>query len=199
MLGISALVSGDFVFLPDDYKIRKVAPETWIGNGSAKKKFIKKTSQNEEASSQFTLFLRIKFFMPANLSKTVKYVLKFVLIYIFMIFEHEFMYIYRGGSWRHWIYLQLRRSVVEGQMILRTPQLINLAGYALQAEFGNYSPKVHLYLKKIHVYFQIININCYFQEHSSGDYYLLEHYLPEGSYCENDKEIRSQIKQVCIL
>lgn len=72
MLGISAVIGGDFVFLPDDYRIKKVAPELWCGYNTLRKKNATKLLVNEDNTS-FMLFLRIKFFMPANLSKAVKY------------------------------------------------------------------------------------------------------------------------------
>ncbi|XP_077302733.1 tyrosine-protein phosphatase non-receptor type 13-like isoform X2 [Arctopsyche grandis] len=149
MLGISAVIGGDFIFLPDDYRIKKVAPDLWCGYNTLKRKSGAKFNVNEEITT-FTLFLRIKFFMPANLSKAV-----------------------RGGTWRSWVYLQLRRSIVEGQITLQLPQLVELAGYALQAEFGNYSHR----------------------EHASGDYFILEHYLPEGSFSNEDNQVRFLVKQ----
>lgn len=71
MLGISAVIGGDFVFLPDDYRIKKVAPDLWCGYNTLKRKSGAKFNVNEEITT-FTLFLRIKFFMPANLSKAVR-------------------------------------------------------------------------------------------------------------------------------
>lgn len=63
MLGIAILIGGDFVFLPDDYKIKKVAPENWHKTGS-KKKAIESVS--------LTLFLRIKFFLPKNIASNIQ-------------------------------------------------------------------------------------------------------------------------------
>jgi tyrosine-protein phosphatase non-receptor type 13 protein len=58
-LGICALVGGDFVFLPTDLKVYKVAPQSWTQAIS------KKGQQDLEANScMFSLFLRIKFFLP---------------------------------------------------------------------------------------------------------------------------------------
>ncbi|KAJ6638105.1 Tyrosine-protein phosphatase non-receptor type 13 [Pseudolycoriella hygida] len=54
-LGICALNGGDFVFLPPDLKIHKVAPEIWFNPS-------KKGSYTENVI--FTLFLRTKFFLP---------------------------------------------------------------------------------------------------------------------------------------
>ncbi|KAG4070549.1 hypothetical protein HA402_001215 [Bradysia odoriphaga] len=54
-LGICALIGGDFVFLPPDLKIHKVAPEIWFNAA-------KKGCYTENVI--FTLFLRTKFFLP---------------------------------------------------------------------------------------------------------------------------------------
>ncbi|KAI8439127.1 hypothetical protein MSG28_012985 [Choristoneura fumiferana] len=64
MLGIAILIGGDFVFLPDDYKIKKIAPEAWNKTG-AKKKFV-------EEDVVLTLFLRIKFFLPTNIARNIQ-------------------------------------------------------------------------------------------------------------------------------
>ncbi|XP_034947803.1 uncharacterized protein [Chelonus insularis] len=62
-------------------------------------------------------------------------------------------------SWisKHLLYLQIRRCILEQQLVCTLPQLINLTGLALQAEFGNYNEN----------------------EHGRGNYFLLEHYVPE--------------------
>ncbi|XP_055676578.1 uncharacterized protein LOC129785936 [Lutzomyia longipalpis] len=54
-LGICALIGGDFVFLPLDLKIYKVAPQAWI-NVSKK--------ENLMENITFSLFIRIKFYLP---------------------------------------------------------------------------------------------------------------------------------------
>ncbi|XP_023946407.1 tyrosine-protein phosphatase non-receptor type 13 [Bicyclus anynana] len=64
MLGIAILIGGDFVFLPDDYKIKKVAPEKWHKNNNKHKGI------DEDIS--VTLFLRIKFFLPIHVSNNVQ-------------------------------------------------------------------------------------------------------------------------------
>ncbi|KAG7213100.1 hypothetical protein KM043_002423 [Ampulex compressa] len=83
--------------------------------------------------TSFMLYLRLRFFLPSL----------------------------RGiRSWisKHLLYLQIRRCILEQQLVCPYPELINLTGLALQAEFGNY------------------NAN----EHGCGDYFLLEHYVPES-------------------
>lgn len=62
MLGVAILIGGDFVFLPDDYKIKKVAPEKWHKN--------KNKGKDEEIP--LTLFLRIKFFLPLNVASNIQ-------------------------------------------------------------------------------------------------------------------------------
>ncbi|XP_063625689.1 tyrosine-protein phosphatase non-receptor type 13-like [Cydia splendana] len=64
MLGIAILIGGDFVFLPDDYKIKKIAPEAWHKTGN-KKKFV-------EEEIALTVFLRIKFFLPTNIARNIQ-------------------------------------------------------------------------------------------------------------------------------
>ncbi|XP_076672458.1 uncharacterized protein LOC143371323 isoform X5 [Andrena cerasifolii] len=83
--------------------------------------------------TSFMLYLRLRFFLPSL----------------------------RGiRSWisKHLLYLQIRRCILEQQLVCPHHELINLTGLALQAEFGNY------------------NVN----EHGCGDYFLLEHYVPES-------------------
>lgn len=58
-LGLCALLGGDFVFLPPDLKIYKIAPQMWTTASN------KKNQTDVEAEScMFSLFLRIKFFLP---------------------------------------------------------------------------------------------------------------------------------------
>lgn len=54
-LGLCVLIGGDFIFVPMDLKIYKVAPQMWI-TGHRKSGF----SEN----IMFTLFVRVKFFLP---------------------------------------------------------------------------------------------------------------------------------------
>ncbi|KOB68141.1 Tyrosine-protein phosphatase [Operophtera brumata] len=112
MLGVAILICGDFVFLPDDYKIKKIAPENWYKIGSKKKTI--------EEPILFTLFIRIKFFLPKNISTNIQ-----------------------GGEWRYRVYLQLRRATIEGSLTSTIQNLILLAGYALHIEFGEFSYREH--------------------------------------------------------
>ncbi|KYN05665.1 FERM and PDZ domain-containing protein 2 [Cyphomyrmex costatus] len=90
--------------------------------------------------TSFMLYLRLRFFLPSL----------------------------RGTrSWisKHLLYLQIRRCILEQQLVCPYSELINLTGLALQAEFGNY------------------NAN----EHGCGDYFLLEHYVPESLILSADR------------
>ncbi|EFN88990.1 FERM and PDZ domain-containing protein 2 [Harpegnathos saltator] len=90
--------------------------------------------------TSFMLYLRLRFFLPSL----------------------------RGiRSWisKHLLYLQIRRCILEQQLVCPYPELINLTGLALQAEFGNYN----------------------FDEHGCGDYFLLEHYVPESLIMNADR------------
>lgn len=144
MLGIAVLLGGDFVFLPDDYKMKKIAPENWNTKTGNKK------SKVYEEHLPFTVFLRIKFFLPTNIARNIQ-----------------------GGDWRHRVYLQLRRSTVEGQLTSTLQNLILLAGYALHIEFGEY----------------------FYREHGSADYFLLEHYLPENLLTNDMSDIKLRMKR----
>lgn len=54
-LGLAALLGGDFAFLPHKTKLRKVAPVGWRGD----------SKKDAAQSYTFTLYLRVKFFMPS--------------------------------------------------------------------------------------------------------------------------------------
>lgn len=54
-LGLAALLGGEFAFLPPETKLHKVAPAGWCGD--SKKQTV--------PSYVFTLYLRVKFFMPS--------------------------------------------------------------------------------------------------------------------------------------
>ncbi|KAI5750314.1 hypothetical protein M8J76_014576 [Diaphorina citri] len=120
-LGLAALVSGDFVFLPPDSRLNRVLPNP--------------ATNKCPYLAAFTLYLRVKFYLPS---------LRGI----------------RCVSWKHQLYLQLRSNVLTRQLRCDSVQLFTLAGLALQAEFGNYSEQKH---------------------GGCGDYFLLEHYLPESS------------------
>ncbi|XP_024085663.1 tyrosine-protein phosphatase non-receptor type 13-like [Cimex lectularius] len=71
----------------------------------------------------------------------------------------------RSWKWKHLLYLQLRKSLLDRHLRAEKQQLLTLAGLALQAEFGDYSPS------------------------ANGDkYFLLEHYMPEGEGTELELE-----------
>uniref|UniRef100_A0A8D8XTC1 Tyrosine-protein phosphatase non-receptor type 13 n=1 Tax=Cacopsylla melanoneura TaxID=428564 RepID=A0A8D8XTC1_9HEMI len=120
-LGLAALVSGDFVFLPSDSRLNRVLPNP--------------TTNKCPYLAAFTLYLRVKFYLPS---------LRGI----------------RCVSWKHQLYLQLRSNVLSRQLRCDSVQLFTLAGLALQAEFGDYNEQKH---------------------GGCGDYFLLEHYLPESS------------------
>lgn len=102
MLGLSALIAGDFVFLPSDTRICKA--------------IVPGTSQGVT----LTLFMRVRFFLPS---------LRGI----------------RGSQARHLLYLQLRRSILEHQLPCSFSQLVELDGYALQAEFGDFNERVSFF------------------------------------------------------
>lgn len=132
-LGLSVLISGDFVFLPSDVKLSKIITMN-------------------STDTRVTLFVRIRFFLPS---------LRGI----------------RSQQSKHLLYLQLRRSILESQLPCSLEQLHELGGLALQAEFGDYSEKVHLsnYSKQLK---NSLNIFCF--QHEANHYFLLEHYVPEN-------------------
>ncbi|EDS42478.1 conserved hypothetical protein [Culex quinquefasciatus] len=136
-LGLCALIGGDFVFLPHDLKIYKVAPQIWVNTS-------KKSSVLGE-NVVFTLYLRIKFFLPTL----------------------------RGVSClesRHLLYLQLRKSILERQVLCSEDDLIALGGLALQVEVGS------------------------FKEHMKyAEYFSISHYLPEEVY-RKKKELAKYLR-----
>ncbi|XP_035788715.1 uncharacterized protein LOC118464874 isoform X2 [Anopheles albimanus] len=126
-LGLCALIGGDFVFLPPDLKIYKVAPQIWINTS-------KKATPLELDNVVFMLYIRIKFFLPTL----------------------------RGVSCiesRHLLYLQLRKSILERQILCTEDDLIALGGLALQAEVGNFRENMKY-----------------------SEYFTISHYLPEEVY-----------------
>ncbi|XP_053681539.1 uncharacterized protein LOC128732319 [Sabethes cyaneus] len=136
-LGLCALIGGDFVFLPHDLKIYKVAPQIWVN-----------TSKKSAALGEnvvFTLYLRIKFFLPTL----------------------------RGVSClesRHLLYLQLRRSILERQILCSEDDLITLGGLALQVEVGSFRENMKY-----------------------SEYFTISHYLPEEVY-RKKKELAKYLR-----
>ncbi|XP_055377864.1 uncharacterized protein LOC129609770 [Condylostylus longicornis] len=119
-LGLCALIGGDFVFLPSDLKIYKVAPQNWVN--ASNKKFL-----GSLCSVFFTLFLRIKFYLP-NLKGV------------------------SSLQTRHMLYLQLRKNILEKLILCSDDDLIVLGGLALQAEMGDYKKNMEFldYFKVSH-------------------------------------------------
>lgn len=117
LLGVCALIGGDFVFLPMELKIYKVAPQVWIQSATKK-------SNEEIKNPVFSLYLRVKLFLPT---------LRIISI-----------------ESRHTLFLQLRKSILENHIICTDDDLITLGGLALQAEVGDFQEevKVELFLNK---------------------------------------------------
>lgn len=109
ILGICALIGGDFVFLPRDLKIYKVAPQVWIQSATKK-------SSDEIKNPIFSLYLRVKLFLPT---------LRIISL-----------------ESRHTLFLQLRKSILENHIVCTDDDLITLGGLALQAEVGDFQDEV---------------------------------------------------------
>lgn len=97
-------------------------------------------------NTDITLYLRIRFFLPSLRGL-------------------------KGTQARHFLYLQLRRSVLEHQLPSTFSQIIELNGLALQAEFGNY-------------------------REGMKNYFLLEHYVPETmiSIVDDESHLRQDLE-----
>lgn len=113
ILGLFALIGGDFVFLPKDLKIYKVAPQVWIQSTTKK-------SSDEIKNPVFSLYLRVKLFLPT---------LRIISI-----------------ESRHTLFLQLRKSILENHIVCTDDDLITLGGLALQAEVGDFQDDVRFKL-----------------------------------------------------
>ncbi|XP_052859797.1 uncharacterized protein LOC128267042 [Anopheles cruzii] len=125
-LGLFSLLGGDFVHLPADFKIYKVAPKIWYNTS---KKMVP-----EADNKVFMLYMRIRYYLPTL----------------------------RGISSeesQHLLYLQLRKSILERQIMCTNDDLITLNGWALQAEVGSFNE----------------SMKC-------SEYYTISHYLPEEVY-----------------
>lgn len=55
------------------------------------------------------------------------------------------MYISSSLESRHLLYLQLRKSILESQILCTDDDLISLGGLAMQAEIGDFKPYVSIY------------------------------------------------------
>lgn len=109
ILGLCALIGGDFVFLPLDLKVYKVAPQVWIQSATKK-------SGDEIKNPVFSLYLRVKLFLPNLRIMAV--------------------------DSRHTLFLQLRKSILENHIVCTDDDLITLGGLALQAEVGDFQDEV---------------------------------------------------------
>ncbi|XP_068923170.1 FERM and PDZ domain-containing protein 2 [Petaurus breviceps papuanus] len=103
--GLACQKGKEFFFLNDETKLYEVAPEGWSDRSKKKTTIV-----------NFTLFLRIKFFVNH-----------------FHLIQHSFT--------RHQFYLQLRKDILEERIYCSDEMLLQLGALALQVEFGNYSPE----------------------------------------------------------
>ncbi|XP_067828734.1 FERM and PDZ domain-containing protein 2 isoform X2 [Heptranchias perlo] len=105
--GLAYLKDKEFFFLDHFTKLYKVAPSGW-----------KDQPKRKPAIVNFTLFLRIKFFVEN-----------------FSLIQHSLT--------RHQYYLQLRKDILEEQLYCSDETALQLGSLALQAEYGDYIPEVH--------------------------------------------------------
>ncbi|NWI56586.1 FRPD2 protein, partial [Calyptomena viridis] len=104
--GLAYLKGKEFFFLDEETKLYKVAPDGWNDQSRKKTSII-----------NFTLFLRIKFFVNH-----------------FNVIQH--------GLTRHQFYLQLRKDILEERLYCNDETALKLGALALQAELGNYASEV---------------------------------------------------------
>ncbi|XP_043534741.1 FERM and PDZ domain-containing protein 2 isoform X3 [Chiloscyllium plagiosum] len=105
--GLAYLKDKEFFFLDHFTKLYKVAPSGW-----------KDQSKKRTTIVNFTLFLRIKFFIEN-----------------FSLIQHSLT--------RHQYYLQLRKDILEERLYCSDETALLLASLALQAEYGDYISEVH--------------------------------------------------------
>ncbi|XP_072347844.1 FERM and PDZ domain-containing protein 2 isoform X1 [Scyliorhinus torazame] len=105
--GLAYLKDKEFFFLDHFTKLYKVAPNGW-----------KDQPKKKPAIVNFTLFLRIKFFVEN-----------------FSLIQHSLT--------RHQYYLQLRKDILEERLYCSDETALLLASLALQAEYGDYIAEVH--------------------------------------------------------
>uniref|UniRef100_A0A4W3HDC8 Uncharacterized protein n=1 Tax=Callorhinchus milii TaxID=7868 RepID=A0A4W3HDC8_CALMI len=106
--GLAYLKEKEFFFIDHETKLHKVAPDGW-----------KDQSKRKSIIVNFTLFLRIKFFVEN-----------------FSLIQH--------GLTRHQYYLQLRKDILEERLYCSEETSLQLGALALQAEYGDYVPEVHI-------------------------------------------------------
>lgn len=117
----------------------------------------------------FTLFLRVKFFLP-----TLRGVCSL--------------------ESRHLLYLQLRKSVLERQILCTDEDLIALCALALQAEVGDFDENVSSFWAS---FLRAFNESFDFQM-KHVEYFTISHYLPDGVYQRN-KELAQYLRNAHYL
>ncbi|XP_048419336.2 tyrosine-protein phosphatase non-receptor type 13 isoform X2 [Stegostoma tigrinum] len=105
--GLAYLKDKEFFFLDHFTKLYKVAPSGWKDQPKKKTTLV-----------NFTLFLRIKFFIEN-----------------FSLIQHSLT--------RHQYYLQLRKDILEERLYCSDETALLLASLALQVEYGDYISEVH--------------------------------------------------------
>eukprot|EP00062_Callorhinchus_milii_P012013 gi/632958600/ref/XP_007895134.1/ PREDICTED: tyrosine-protein phosphatase non-receptor type 13 isoform X3 [Callorhinchus milii] len=104
---LAYLKENELFFVEPELKLSKVAPEGW-----------KEEKKKNKMTVNFTLFLRIKFFV-------------------------EDVSLIHHTLTRHQYYLQLRRDILEERLHCDEETALLLASLALQTEFGDYQPELH--------------------------------------------------------
>lgn len=147
-LGLCALIGGDFVFLPYDLKIYKVYTEYCSGLEFDYNKIWhyrwhlkfgrhrrKKTYTRRMSSSRY--FWELSFSCPLCEASGMLRRYYFLWLKVSQLTQY-----FSSLESRHLLYLQLRKSILESQILCNEDDLIALGGLALQAEIGDFQPKV---------------------------------------------------------
>ncbi|XP_062868061.1 tyrosine-protein phosphatase non-receptor type 13 [Trichomycterus rosablanca] len=107
LFSLAQLKDNEFFFVDSDTKLLKVAPDGW-----------KDDPRKKKTDVNFTLFLRIKFFLD----------------------DVNFL---QHPMTKHQYYLQLRKDILEERTRCEMENAMLMASLALQAEFGDYQPELH--------------------------------------------------------
>ena len=146
MFTISHLQDGEYMPLANDIRLSKVAPPGWKESNAVASRPLRSGNGSNLLFRQekvFTLFQRFKFW-PSDIDHNLK-----------------------DSKNKHQLYLQMRRDLLDNRYRMSTAEHFQLAGMALQVEFGDFSEDIH---------------------GGNDTYFMLDHYLPQHIIYEIGKQ-----------